>query len=77
MALSYLSLFLSWYLAISSHWKYSFDVLYIGVVGIACGSYVVAEVVYILKNNWNGFGNTPPISNTVVFSFTWLRFGEK
>jgi len=56
MLLSYLSLFVAWYVALVKSWDLAFQVLYEDVIAIACGIYVITEAIYILRNNAKGLG---------------------
>eukprot|EP01105_Mastigella_eilhardi_P002389 TRINITY_DN1293_c0_g1_i3.p1 TRINITY_DN1293_c0_g1~~TRINITY_DN1293_c0_g1_i3.p1 ORF type:complete len:257 (+),score=59.92 TRINITY_DN1293_c0_g1_i3:412-1182(+) len=52
MLASYVLLFLAWYIMYFSPWKVdptmTFKILYMGVVGVTCGTYVIVEIVLMI-----------------------------
>jgi len=53
---TYTAVFVAWAATFIYKWANGFLVLYVGIIAICCGSFVVAEIYYLArKAKWAGF----------------------
>jgi len=51
---TYIAIFVAWAVSLLRQWQNAFLVLYVGVIAMCCGLFLVAELYYLARNNWNG-----------------------